>query len=65
MQDRLIQIQKGPSRGLNPGPPAPEAGIIPLDHTADDAKQQNNGAKKLNLIQEIPDAATDIKWIKT
>ena len=22
---------KGPFRGLNPGPPAPEAGIMPLD----------------------------------
>ena len=28
--------QKGSSRGLNPGPPAPEAGIIPLDHTTGD-----------------------------
>ena len=27
--------EKGPSRGLNPGPPAPKAGIIPLDHTAE------------------------------
>ena len=24
-------IKKGPLRGLNPGPPAPKAGIIPLD----------------------------------
>ena len=24
---------KGLCRGLNPGPPAPKAGIIPLDHT--------------------------------
>ena len=24
---------KGPFRGSNPGPPAPEAGIIPLDQT--------------------------------
>jgi hypothetical protein len=23
--------KQGPLRGLNPGPPAPEAGIIPLD----------------------------------
>ncbi len=27
------QKQNGPFRGLNPGPPAPEAGIIPLDQT--------------------------------
>ncbi len=27
------KFQKGPCRGLNPGPPAPKAGIIPLDHT--------------------------------
>ena len=26
---------EGPCRGLNPGPPAPKAGIIPLDHTDD------------------------------
>ena len=26
--------KKGPSWELNPGPPAPKAGIIPLDHTA-------------------------------
>ena len=25
--------KSGASRGLNPGPPAPKAGIIPLDHT--------------------------------
>ena len=24
----------GPNRDLNPGPPAPKAGIIPLDHLA-------------------------------
>ena len=24
----------GPDRDLNPGPPAPKAGIIPLDHQA-------------------------------
>ena len=28
------QQKKGPNRGLNPGPPAPKAGIIPLDHQA-------------------------------
>ena len=26
-------INLGPFRGLNPGPPAPKAGIIPLDQT--------------------------------
>ena len=25
---------EGPNRDLNPGPPAPKAGIIPLDHLA-------------------------------
>ena len=25
---------QGPNRDLNPGPPAPKAGIIPLDHLA-------------------------------
>jgi hypothetical protein len=26
-------MQKGPFRDLNPGPPAPKSGIIPLDQT--------------------------------
>jgi hypothetical protein len=34
----------GPLRGLNPGPPAPEAGIIPLDQ-ADILQQIINGEK--------------------
>ena len=28
----MQQKSDGASRGLNPGPPAPKAGIIPLDH---------------------------------
>ena len=33
----LIEMRKviGPVRDLNPGPPAPKAGIIPLDQQAD------------------------------
>ena len=30
----FIQKSQGPNRDLNPGPPAPKAGIIPLDHLA-------------------------------
>ena len=31
----LISLKiKGPNWDLNPGPPAPKAGIIPLDHLA-------------------------------
>ena len=31
----ILNTQKfGPNRDLNPGPPAPKAGIIPLDHLA-------------------------------
>ena len=34
---------RGPNRDLNPGPPAPKAGIIPLDHlaTADGSRLWN------------------------
>lgn len=31
-----VIIQRGPFRELNPRPPAPKAGIIPLDQTAGD-----------------------------
>ena len=31
----LVKQKSGLSRDLNPGPPAPKAGIIPLDHWAD------------------------------
>lgn len=30
--EKKKKIMKGDRRGLNPGPPAPEAGIIPLDY---------------------------------
>ena len=31
----ILKVKKqGPNRDLNPGPPAPKAGIIPLDHLA-------------------------------
>ena len=29
-----VNVKNGPFRELNPGPPAPEAGIIPLDQMA-------------------------------
>jgi hypothetical protein len=31
MGGKVILLQKGPLRESNPGPPAPEAGIMPLD----------------------------------
>jgi hypothetical protein len=37
----LLQ-QNGPFRGLNPGPPAPKAGIIPLDQTDNLIQRKNN-----------------------
>ena len=43
---------KGPSRGLNPGPPAPKAGIIPLDHTAGQRRKSDtvfSGARFHNV----------------
>jgi hypothetical protein len=35
-----VELAKGPIRESNPGPPAPEAGIIPLDQL--DATHANN-----------------------
>lgn len=32
----------GPLRDLNPGPPAPKAGIIPLDQEAAEVNGENN-----------------------
>ena len=40
----------GPFRGLNPGPPAPEAGIIPLDQTDDTFRQKVGFKKRLYQI---------------
>jgi hypothetical protein len=31
MGGKVMSLQKGPLRESNPGPPAPEAGIMPLD----------------------------------
>ena len=39
----------GPNRDLNPGPPAPKAGIIPLDHLADD-RTSNLWLEQTNLM---------------
>lgn len=36
-----MRDKKGPGRESNPGPPAPEAGIIPLDHQAAVVAGQN------------------------
>ena len=50
MLRNLNQKDFGPNRDLNPGPPAPKAGIIPLDHLANLYKQQRNDNQKLLLM---------------
>ena len=50
---KTVHCQKGPSRDLNPGPLAPEARIIPLDHLASIVMLLNSSLQLTDLIALI------------
>ena len=54
MINLVKEVLGGLNRDLNPGPPAPEAGIIPLDHWATLVKfdHQGSSSKIMILIKE-------------
>ena len=50
--------KRGPLRESNPGPPAPEAGIIPLDQAAGKPGSLSSGGKGLDSSPHLHCAAT-------
>ena len=53
---REFDKKDGPNRDLNPGPPAPKEGIIPLDHLATEFDKKDGPNGDLNPGPPAPKA---------